>query len=234
MATSNSIDFGLNARQVITTALKKIRVLAEGEDPTATQAADATETLNLMLKGWQKHTSLWRMTEGSVALVADTYSYALSPTPHKVISARYRDANGRDLPMIEMTRQEYYDLPVKDSTGIPTQYYVDQQRTATTLYLWQALASVTTETIKYTYQRAFEDIDSLDNDLDLGSEHLELVTYALAARLVDDYGRTGDIYNRIIARADIMLQEALDDDRESEVRLMPGYGFGGYGSTTPY
>lgn len=234
MTTSGSIDFSLNARQVIKAALKKIRVIAEGEDPTATQAADATEALNLMLKGWQKHSSLWRMTEGTVTLVADTYSYALSPVPYKVIDARYRDANSRDLPMIEITRQEYYDLPIKDSTGIPTQYYVDQQRSTMTMYLWQALSSVTTETIRYTYQRAFEDIDSLDNDLDLGSEHLELVTYALAARLVDDHGRTGDIYNRILARADIMLQEALDDDRESEVRLMPGYGFGGYGSSSPY
>jgi hypothetical protein len=234
MTTSGSINFSLNARQVVTAALKKLRVIAAGEDPTADQAADATEALNLMLKGWQKHTNLWRMTEGSVTLLASTYSYALSPVPHKVISARYRDANARDLPMYEMSRQEYYDLPVKTGTGIPTQFYVDEQRAAHTMYVWQALATVTTETIKYTFQRQFEDIDSLDNDLDLRPEHLELVTYALAARLVDDFGRSGEIYNRIIARADIMLQEALDDDRESEIRLVPAGNYGGYGSQTPY
>jgi hypothetical protein len=234
MSTSGSIDFGLDARDVVTAALRKIRVIAAREEPTADQAADATEALNLMLKGWQKHTNLWRMTEGTVTLVADTHSYALSPVPHKVIDARYRDANSRDLPMFEMSRKEYFDLPVKTSTGIPTQFYIDQQRDTTTLYLWQALASVTTETIKYTYQRAFEDIDNLNNDLDLRSEHLELVIYALAARLIDDFGRTGEIYNRIIARADIMLQEALDDDRESEIRLVPAADYGGYGSQTPY
>jgi len=223
MATSGTISYSLTARGVVTFALRKLRVIGEGEDPTAAQAADAQTELNLLLKEWQKHPNLWRMTEGSITLVASTYSYALSTAtaiPHRVISARYRDANGTDLPMEPMTRDEYYDLPRKTSTGIPTQYYVDYQRDSPTMLLWQSLASVTTETIPYTYQRKFQDISSLDNDLDVRSEHLSLVGYCLAERIATDYGKNDD---RLTLRAAQLLEQALDADREDFVQFVPGY-----------
>ncbi len=89
MATSGSTDFSLTAREVITFALRKLRVIGgNGEAPSNDQATDAMRELNLMLKGWQKYPSLWRMTEGSVTLTASTVSYTLSPTPHRVLNVR--------------------------------------------------------------------------------------------------------------------------------------------------
>jgi hypothetical protein len=222
MATSGSIDFSLTAREVITYALRKINIVSETEEPTDDQAARAMTELNVMLKGWQKYENLWRLTEGAVTLVAATATYTLSPFPYRVISARYRDANSRDLPMNEMLRAEYYDLPLKTSAGIPTNYYLDQQRASTTMTTWPVLATVTTETIRYTYQRKFEDVDALDNDLDVKQEHFEVVGYNLAARMADDYGRTGEHINRIIARAGMLLEDILDDDREDYIQIVPG------------
>ena len=224
MTTSGSINYTFDARAAITFALKKIKVLGEGEDPSAGQAEDAMIELNIMLKGWMKHESLWRHTEGSITLIADTYSYALSSAtlaPHRVISARYRNSSTIDLPMEVMTREEYYDLPDKTTTGIPTQYYVDYQRANPTFLLWQSLASVTTETIQYTYQRKFDDIDSLDNDIDVRQEHFEVVGYNLAERLCDDYGKSGPSVDRLTARASMLLEQALDEDREDFVQFVP-------------
>jgi len=223
MATSGTISYSLTARGVVAFALRKLRVIGEGEDPTAAQAADAQTELNLLLKEWQKHTNLWRMTEGSITLIASTYSYALSTAtaiPHRVISARYRDTAGTDLPMEPMTRDEYYDLPRKTSTGIPTQFYVDYQRDNPTMLLWQSLISVTTETIRYTYQRKYQDIASLDDDLDVRSEHLSMVGYCLAERLAADYGKSDD---RLTLRAQQLLEQALDADREDFIQFAPGY-----------
>jgi hypothetical protein len=222
MATSGSIDFNMSAREVITYALRKINILAETEDPGADQAARAMTELNVMLKGWQKHENLWRLTEGSVALTDATASYSLSPIPHRVVSVRYRNTGGTDLPMEEMSRQEYYDLPLKTSAGTPTSYYVDYQRATVTLFVWPVLADATTETFKHTYQRKFEDIDALDNDIDIKQEHFEVVGYNLAARMADDYGRKGEHISRIIARAEMLLQDALDDDRETSIQFVPG------------
>jgi len=224
MTTSGSIDYGFTARQAVTFALRKLRVIGEGEDPTADQADDAALELNLMLKEWAKYENLWRMTEGSITLLASTYSYALSTStliPHRVISARYRDTGLRDLPMTLMSREEYYNLPLKTSTGIPTQYYVDYQRAYPTFLLWQSLASVTTETIQYTYQRKFEDIDNLSNDIDIRQEHFSTVAYNLATRLIPDYAVPASTAALIVALAENTLEAALDEDREDFIQLMP-------------
>ncbi len=224
MATSSSIDFNMTAREVITFAARKINMLDENEDAGATLAARFMTELNVMLKEWQKYENLWRMTEGSVTLIADTYSYALSPMPHRVIDARYRDANTRDLPIAPMTRDDYYSRPIKSAAGIPVEYYVDYQRTAATVYFLNVPASITTETVKYTYLRKFEDIDDLANDIDIRQEHFGLVGYNLAARMADDYGRTGEAISRVIARAEQMRNEALDDDREDFIQFVPMMG----------
>lgn len=220
MATSGSIDYSLTARQVITHALRMIGVAAVFEDPSGEDSSIAMTQLNLMLKGWQNAgPHIFRQTEGSATLVASTVSYSLSPRPYRVLDARYRDANGRDLPMMELTRAEYYDLPLKTSTGVPTTYYFDPQRAAGTLYVWPVPSSVTTETVRYTYQRVIEDIDDLANDIDVPSEHLDLVSYALADRLMDLYGKDN---NRITQRAMLLERNARDMDREPVIRMVPG------------
>ena len=62
--------------------------------------------LNLMLKGWARYPNLWRLTEGSVAMLNATQSYALSPVPSFVQEARYRTGSG-DVRSTLMTRGTY-------------------------------------------------------------------------------------------------------------------------------
>jgi hypothetical protein len=42
--------------------------------------------------------------------------------------------------------------------------------------------------------------------------------------LADDYGRASPVTDRVIARAEALLQGFLDDDREDEIRFVPAYG----------
>ncbi len=156
----------------------------------------------------------------SGTLVANTVSYTLSPVPHRVLDVRYISTNR--LPMYEMSRSEYYDLPNTTSTGSPHSWYADYQRDSTVLYIWQPLAAVTTETLTYTYFRKFQDIDSLDNDLDVRPEWLEVVGYNLAKRLGPDFGRVGSAsFGKIEEEAERLLQEMLDDDREDFFMFVP-------------
>lgn len=223
MSTSGTITYSLNAGELITYALRKINIIGEAEDPSAEAAARAMREMNLMLKGWQKYENLWRLTEGSVALTNATASYTLSPIPHQVLSARYRNASSLDLPMDPLLRSEYYDLPNKSVAGIPTTFYVDYQRSGATLYVWPVQATVTTETIKYTFLRKFEDVSATTNDVDVKQEHLEVVGYNLAARLCDDYASVDPrVSERVIQRAQLLLEESLDDDRPDFIQLVPG------------
>lgn len=222
MALSGSADFSINAREVIEAALRKLNVLGVAQSLDADEAEAARLELNVMLKGWARSgPHLWKVTRGSVALTNATASYdlAASLNPLRILSARYRDTSNRDLPMRPLTGEDYDDLPLKTSSGIPTQYYFDPQRGAPTLYLWPVKATVTTETVRLTYQKRVDDIDDLSNDIDIAQEHFDVLVYALAERLLDDYGVEGEVAKRVISRAQMLLQEAMDWEREMMVRF---------------
>lgn len=224
MALSNSQDFNLNAREAITKTLRKMGVLGVAQVLDADEAEDCRIELNAMLKGWQRHgPHLWKTIEGSIPLVNATASYNLFATlnPLRIMSLRYRDTFGRDTPMTLLTREEYFDLPIKNNPGYPNQYYFDPQRGAPTLYVWSVPATVTTETFQTTHQKRMDDIDDLNNDIDITQENFDTLIYAFAARLLDDYGVEGEVAKRIIQRSQSLLESASGFDREDVVRFVP-------------
>jgi len=223
MATSGVITFSKNAGETVTFALKLIGSLnAHDQTVNANDMADGLVMLNLMLKEWQTTgPNLWRAERGSVALVSDTATYTLSPRPVKVYSVRYRDTSGRDLPMHELTGEEYDEQPLKSSNGIPTNYWLDKGTTSTEITTWPVLKTATTQTLQYTYQRVVEDVTQATDDIDVPQEALPVVTYNLAARLLDVDGDSSPTAQRIIARAEMMLRQYDAFDREQFVRFQP-------------
>ena len=227
MATSGSSNLSLTASQIVEYALRKINVLAEAQSASAEASDRALTELEVMLKEWMRYPAIWRLSEFSVTPTANTASIALTTAnPYRVVDCRFRNTSALDLPMEQLTRQEYYDLPNKLSTGIPTSFYFDAQREAPTLYIWPVMASVTTETIRCTGQRRIEDIDDLDNNVDVDQEHLSTVGYNLAARLADDYGRKGPHIDRVIARAEQLKADMIDMDRPEVIRFVPETRYG--------
>lgn len=224
MATSGTIVYTLTARDVVEYALRKIGALDITQTADADEAAAALVELEVMLKEWAiKGPYLFTKREASKTLTSDTASYSLSTQkPIRILEARYRDTNSRDLPMEELTREEYYELPLKDANGIPTTFYFDPQPASWTLYTWPVLLTATTEAIYFTYQRRIEDVGSLNNDLDIPQEWLSTVGYALAARLLDDYGVADAVADRIIARSEALLASARAFDRDTRIMFHPG------------
>ncbi|MDE2468978.1 MAG: hypothetical protein KGL35_09605 [Bradyrhizobium sp.] len=207
-------------------ALRKINIISQTDILNAEDGERGRIELNLMLKGMMKHKNLWRHTQGAVSLVASTGSYVLSPNPYRIIMCQYRNTSSIDIPMFPLTRTEYYELPMKTSTGLPTNYYFDPQRDTGTLLVWPVPANVTTETIQYTYQRRFEDVSNLEQTIDITQEGLEVVGYSLASRLTMDYGQFGPPIDAVNAKAGQLLQEFLDQDRAEIVRFAPDYRYG--------
>lgn len=227
MATSDSINYSLTARQIIAYALGKTNLLAKGQSPPAEMSDDALVELNVMLKEWQRYSQIWRLKEGYLTVVEDQQGYNLNPRPHRIVDMRFRDSNGRDIDMYEMTRQEYYDLPDKSSTGIPTQFYFDPLRSVSVVFTWPVFSdTVSTETLRVTYQRRFEDVDDLANEVDVDQEHLSTVGYNLAARLADSYSLKGPHIDRVVARAQMLEDKMRDFDRPETIRFIPEERYG--------
>ena len=220
MPVSGSTDFTLNARDVVTYAFKQLRVARAGEPIDAEDMSDGLEALNLMLKSWQVDMpNLWRQTNGSLPLVANTASYNMAAA-FRIKSARLRQS-GRDIPMHLLTREEYEEIPLKTSTGFPTQYYFDPQRDTGVLYLWPVLGSVSGETVEYTYQRRFYDVDTPDDSIDLPQEYLMGVGWNLAEALLESYGKADPTSKRIMAMAARHRNSLQSADREDVVRFVP-------------
>ena len=228
MALSGDITYNLTAREIVTYALRKINIVAMHEDPSDEAASTTLTELNVMLKGWQRYEQIWRSTEGYVLLVADVAGYSLTPRPHRIIDVRYRDSTSNDTIMTPMTRDEYFTLPDKTLQGTPTQWWYDHQQSTDSIFTWPVLATIdgtTPERIHVTYQRRYDDVDSLDENVDIPQEYLDVVGHNLAARLADTYGRNDKHTLRIIARAEMLKRELLDDDRPDFVQFQPDYGW---------
>jgi hypothetical protein len=218
MATSGTYAFTMTARQVITFAMRKLRLIDAVENASATDMETCRIELNVLLRGWQlSGPNLWRVTNGSLTLTANTAAFVLDTVPWEITNASFR-SNVRDIPMMLLTEEEYSDLPLKTATGIPTQYYYDRQRDSGTLYVWPVMAAVAGETIEYTYQRRFQDVATLDENIDIPTEYLGTIAYALAAEIAPTFGVDARDVTRM---ADEMKAIARSADREMVVRFEP-------------
>jgi len=202
-------------RQIITQALRKAGIVAFGDDAEAEEAEAARDELELMLKGWQnKGYNLWTKTAMSMPLTTAA-AHTLTPVrPLRILSARFK-RSGTETPMESMTRDEYDNLPVKSSTGQPTQFYYDRQREAAVFYVWPIMASVSGETLEITYDREVDDVSDIGAEIDVPGEWWDAVVYSLAARMNETVPTNQGTL--IAARAEQLLTEAGAFDREGSV-----------------
>jgi hypothetical protein len=198
--------------EICAAALRKIGVASASQPIQATELRDALSALGRMLASWQNHRyNLWTYTETSIPLTTAA-GYIMDPTPVEVIDVRFR-RNGLDMPMQQITREEYNALPQKASIGIPSSYFVNRQVNGTTLTVWPLLAAGVGESLEVTYSRAIATHLSGDA-MDFPAQFEDAVVYGLAARLADDYEVAAD---RVIMRAQAELDLALSFDREGSV-----------------
>ncbi len=177
-------------------ALNLLGVLAEEEPLPAFDLSRGLRFLTRMLKQWEAQgIGGWVQTEGTLTLVASTPSYtfgaggAFTTVPFDIVSARINRGTS-DVPMQRLTRQEYYDLPLKTNTGYPVQFFYDRQRDNGTLYVWPS-PDVTAGTFKFTYRRRIMDLDSGPDNFDLPPEWERAITEGLAEMLIPVYGKAG-------------------------------------------
>lgn len=175
---------------IVTDALLDIEAVQMGQSVPGKQGAHAMRVLNRLMKSWQRLEPTPDFLVASQSVTATTSAaHTLSPVrPIRILNANLKQTDGTEIPMIELSRDEYDELPDKDTTGIPTQFYYDRQKESAVFYVWPLFSSVTTETFEITYEREFEDISALTDTIDLPSEWYDVAVKQLAARLVHAYG----------------------------------------------
>ena len=220
MATSGSTDFSNNAKELVTDAHYLIGAHQVGATLSNTKLTLGLRVLNRMVKQWQaKGLHLWRYEEGSLSTVADTQSYTMgtggdftTARPLKITSMRHVE-DSIDTPMFPLTRDEYFDQPNKAASGKPTSYYYTPRGGSNAtgkLYIWPVDDAA--NTLKFTYLRQFEDLDSGTDDMDFPQEWEDCIVYNLGVKLGDYYGLP--VTDTVQREAAVMLDELKGFSRE--------------------
>lgn len=143
----------------------------------------------LQSRGVQLHT----VSDIEIDLYGSKQSYTIGPDasydkntgrPMRIISARRRDSDGYEIPMIEMSREDYKNLPQKSTIGPPSQYAFEKLAAYGVVYIWPisdaASLAASDYTMVATIQRALDIFDTSDDAGDLAPEMHLAVTYCLA------------------------------------------------------
>ena len=117
-----------------------------------------------------------------------------------------------EIPMLPLSHEDYFNLPVKTSNGLPTHYYYNPDLTDGKLYLWPRPDDPEMR-MHFTFERQLEDFDASTDNPDLPSEWLEAITYQLAVRLAPAFGKDQKL-TVLAPMASIMLESMLNWDNE--------------------
>ena len=173
--------------------------------PRAEDVADAIDALDMMLKSWVDEQYLWKKKFVYVTLVASQAAYTLGPATTDTVTTdaagvvaytqrpsrvffpvRYTIASTEEVPLTQISREEYTSLPNKESTGTPVSVYYDPQIGNGKLYIWP-VPTTAIEKVILTVDAFLEDVGTDESTYDLPPEALEMLKYNLALRMGIEY-----------------------------------------------
>lgn len=150
---------------------------------------------------------------GTAAIGNTVYAYTTQLIrPLRILDARRNGTN--DVPIDVVSREEYYALPTKSSTGEVNQVYYDPQLTTGTLHIWPT-GNNADDRIQLTCAMPIEDFDSSNINPDLPQECLETIKFNLASRLGLEYGIDLNRQMYLDARAEKMFMDMTEFDNET-------------------
>lgn len=202
------------ALDIITDAARECGVAA-GDIPLEADVFDTgLRRLNMMLRALPNDAvTIWKQSSGSIAITADTQSYTIAERPLTLETVNYKD--GVETWLYEMSRDEYFELPDKASSGRPSQFYYHRQRDVGVLSVWPVLATAT-GTIEWQGRTSIAAASAAADVIDIPVEWEEAVHYGMAYRMASAFDVTARMPD-LMASAERSLRDAKGADAEGSV-----------------
>ena len=188
MATSGTTSFNLSIDEIISEAYERCGLSTnQGYD-----LRSARRSLNLLFAEWaNRGINLWTVEEGTQALTSGTATYNLPVDTVDLIEHFIRTGSGTtqsDLILTRISVSSYASIPNKNSTGRPTQLYIDRKSGATessgvqnpTVTFYPVPDSATTYTLVYYRLRRILDAGNGFNTMDVPFRFLPCLVAGLA------------------------------------------------------
>jgi len=219
MATSGTTTFNLEIDKVIQRAYRRAgKSLRTGYDLEA-----ARDNLNLLFSEWaNRGYSLWKVQNHTQNLTASTNQYTAPSNADDILEMVFRQTTGgnqTDTTRTKISRSEYQNIPNKESTGTPTQFYV--QRNLSNVTITTYLTPNTTDTqINYWYVQRIEDVGKYTNTPDAPFRFLPCMVSGLAYYLSQEVNPA--LSGELERRYESELSRAITEDSQStSVNIVP-------------
>ena len=247
-----SSTFNVSRDQIIALALRKLGVLELGDKPDAETIANASLSLNLMIKQMATEgLKLWKINELVLPLVTGQTDYTIGPVssdpttdldtdkPLKVIQAWIRNTTvtpNIDTPLQILSKQEYNILGSKFSTGVSNSMFYDVRKNTGKMYVYLTpdSNSAATYSLYFVAQQPMDDLSRAQDIPDFPNEWMNTLVWNLADQLAIEYAVPANHRQEIAQRAVAYKAQLTDFDVESTSTFfqpdmrMSQHGFGNY------
>jgi len=156
-----------------------------------------------------------------------SYTTAI-PKPLKIPASRRNEGGitgllGQDISMTNLGREDYYNLPEKNSVGVPVQYQYQPKIDDGLIRIWPSPSSSTTF-MKFTYWRPINVFDNSASAPDFPNEWLNALVYNLALNLMPNFAVNANAYPTVTGLASSYFNAALDwDSGTASVKFEVGF-----------
>ena len=211
----------MTARDLIKGSMRLIGVLASGEQPSASEAADALASLNSLIDSWRtKRLLVYSVLPETFSLVAGKKKYTMGPggdfdtvRPVRVELAKFIYSQiGTPGPgplhlSLEIINVDQYNAFIVPDTQspIPMWVYIDDAFPLRNVYFYTVPNMVNSVEL-FTWKQ-LTGFPNLDADISLPPGYEKALRYALAMELAPEYGTSPSdvvVSTAATARADVM------------------------------
>lgn len=217
MTTSGTYSYQLTRDQILTAAIRKLGVLAEGQSPSAQNLSDASIALNTAIAQLRAiGMPLWARKEYTFTPTSATYTIGIGQTlntafPVKLIQS-FRTSSGAQIPMEIESREDFNILP-GSSIGTPLKVNYQPNINYGTLSFWPTPTG-NTDTVTLVYQRPFEYFTASTETLDFPEEWYNAIIYKLAVLLAPEWGIPLPDRQLLISESKLYTEEAMMTGQE--------------------
>lgn len=223
MATSGTSNFNPTFDDIMQDAAGMVG----GGPILAEELQSAMRGMDYLLTQLQNRNVLLHKIETTVIPVSvSTAQVSLEPSVLDALTVAVRDSNNNSITIHRLGYEGWAQIPTKDQTGRPVQYWFDRRLSGNTLNLWPI--SDNTYDLVITVQKTAEDTIRAFNNVDVPRRFLPALLYGLAYYI--GLRRGGRIpaerLQLLKAEYEVAVKEAMREDRERGsiyIRTARGY-----------
>ncbi len=126
------------------------------------------------------------------AVMRKVYWYtAKIDRPNELLEVYRREVDTEvDVPLIRLSRTDFYTLSDKDTEGTPVNFYYDPQLNDSVIHVWPTANAIfaSNSTIDILIKKPFDDMVAPTDDFEFPQEWYEAIVYGLAERIAPMIG----------------------------------------------